>query len=378
MRNAPLLAAVPRLDPVAAGRAVEAAIFDRAGAVDDAAAYPADDIAALAAAGLLQAVLPVAAGGTGLATDPAHAAGLRDVLTGIGRGSLTVGRLYEGHVNAVLLAHRYGAAPALALLAAEAAAGRPSGVWNAERGPGLTARRAAGGWLLHGRKIHCSGAGSIRRPVVTARAADAAEPLMFLPDLTAPEVTVDLAVWRATGMRGTATGTVVFDGLFVPDAAVIGEPGDYYRAPLFSGGAWRVLAVQLGGLERILLLHAAGLRRSGRDADPVCRARFAAAAGGFELARLSVAEAARRVTDPHAAPDAIDAYVDLARGGFEELALAGSAAARRNIGLGSCIAPDPLDRALRDLETYLRQPFLDASRDHAAAWLLPRGGRFDA
>ena len=83
------------------------------------------------------------------------------------------------------------------------------------------------------------------------------------------------------------------------------------------------------------------------------------------------------MADPGASADAIDAYADLARGGFEELALAGIAAARRNVGLGSFIAPDPLDRALRDLETNLRQPFLDASRDHAATWLIQRNGRFD-
>lgn len=375
MRNAlPLSVVPPVLDAVAASRAVEAAIFARAEAVDAAAAYPVADIAALANRGLLHAPLPTQVGGTGLARDAAQ---LRDVLVAVGHASLTVGRLYEGHVNAALLVEHYGAAAAMTILAGEAAAGRPSGVWNAERGPGLAAHRTAGGWRLTGRKVHCSGAGWIVRPIVTARPVGVDAPIMLLPDLTAAGVTVDLSVWRAAGMRGTATATVDFDGVLVPDTAVIGTAGDYYRSPLFSGGAWRVLAVQLGGLERILMLHAERLRGSGRDGDPVFRARFAQAAAGCELARLSVAEAARRVADPGASADAIDAYADLARGGFEELALAGIAAARRNVGLGSFIAPDPLDRALRDLETYLRQPFLDASRDHAATWLIQRNGRFD-
>lgn len=56
--------------------------------------------------------------------------------------------------------------------------------------------------------------------------------------------------------------------------------------------------------------------------------------------------------------------------------MTGIEAARRNVGLGSFIAPDPLDRCIRDLETYLRQRFLDASRDSAARWLLPRHGTF--
>lgn len=366
MRNAPLVRSVPPFDVVAAARAVAPAVRARAGAVDAAAAYPADDIAALAAAGLLVAPFACFAADT-----------LRTVLTTIGAASLTVGRLYEGHVNAVALVRRFGDAAALAILADEAHAGRPSGVWNAERGGGLVAHRDGPGWRLHGRKVHCSGAGSLRRPLVTARVDGDDTPTLFLPDMTAVGVAIDLGVWRASGMRGTATGTVVCDGLFVPDAAVVGSPGDYYRSPWFSGGAWRVLAVQLGGLDAVMALHAARLKASGRDRDPVMRARFARAAGAHEAVRLMVAEAAARAEAPGDttgdAPrdsSAIDAYVDLARGHFEEVALGVIEATRRNVGLGAYIAPDPLDRCLRDLDTYLRQPFLDTSRDHAAGWLL--------
>lgn len=373
MGPTPHLAVTPpprSFDAVAAARRVEPSIFARAGLVDAAAAYPADDIADLASGGLLAACLPPALGGIGLGHGAATAGMLRDVLTTLGGASLTVGRLYEGHVNAVrLVAHRGPAT--LTLLAAEIASGRMSGVWNAERGEGLSAARIDGGWRLSGRKVYCSGSGAIRRPLVTAAVGDDG-PLMMLPEMTGDRV--DLSAWRAAGMRGTATGTVDFTGLIVADAAVVGALGDYYRSPHFSGGAWRVLAVQLGGLDRIMALHTERLLARG-GADPVIRARFARAAAAHEAARLIVREAACRAEgDGDAA--AIDAYVDLARGGFEELALSCIEATRRNVGLGSFIAPDPLDRVLRDLETYLRQPFLDASRDNAAGWLLGHDGRF--
>lgn len=370
MRNAPLPSDVPspQYNAVAVARGIETAIFDRAGAVDEAAAYPAEDVAELAAAGLLRACLPPGFGGIGLGHGTSTAAALREVLTTIGRASLTVGRLYEGHANAIRLARD---SPAVALLAAEVAAGRLSGVWNAERGAGLSAERVEGGWRLSGSKIHCSGSGSIRRPLITAKVGGDG-PLMMLPEVTPDRV--DLSVWRAAGMRGTATGTVDFTGLVVPDAAVVGTSGDYYRSPSFSGGAWRVLAVQLGGLDRIMALHAERLGARG-GTDPVMRARLARAGAAHEAARLSVGEAARR-GEGDGDPAGIDAYVDLARGGFEELALTCIEAARRNVGLGSFITPDPLDRTLRDLETYLRQPFLDASRDNAAGWLLANQGRF--
>ncbi|TRW14958.1 acyl-CoA dehydrogenase family protein [Glacieibacterium frigidum] len=357
MRNAWLPSDVP--DPDHALEAVAVRIWQRAAAVDAAAAFPAKDIADLVTSGTIAACAD-------LLDDNAL-----PILSTIGAASLTVGRLFEGHLNAVKLANRYGDAEATDIVAAEIAAGRILGVWNAERGGGVTATRIDGGYRLDGGKVHCSGAGTIRRPVVTASLNGDTQ--MFLPDLVSPRVGIDLAIWRAAGMRGTATGSVTFDGLEVPDAAVLGSLGDYYRSPWFSGGAWRVIAVQLGALDRIMALHADRLRD-----DPVARARFAAAAGAHEAARLHVREAARRAETPNSNPEEIDAYVDLARGTFETAALTIIEATRRNVGLSSFIAPDPLDRCLRDLETYLRQPFLDASRDHAARWLAARGGRFSA
>jgi len=345
------------VDEIGQRDAVVARIWQRAPKVDQAAAFPADDFADLAASGMLDV--------DGLLDSRAL-----PVLAAIGSASLTVGRLFEGHLNAVKLVRRFGGAAAVAIVAAEAAAGRIAGVWNAERGPGVRATRHRGGFRLSGSKVHCSGAGSVRRPVVTAHVDDGV--LMLLPDLADPAVRIDLSVWRASGMRGTATGSVTFDGVEVPDTAVIGGPGDYYRSPWFSGGAWRVLAVQLGGLDRIMALHAERLRLD----DAVARARFADAAAAHESARLLVSEASRRAEDTAGEAADIDAYVDLARTAFEAAALVVIGATRRNVGLSTFIAPDPLDRVLRDLETYLRQPFLDASRDHAARWLAARGGRF--
>ena len=356
MRNAQPGVDVPDGDATLA--AVTGRIWQRAEVVDAAATFPHADIGDLVGSGLIAACV-----------DLLDASAL-PVLSAIGGASLTVGRLFEGHLNAVKLVHRYGNRDAAAILGDEVAAGRISGVWNAERGGGVTATRVPGGYRLSGGKVHCSGAGTVRRPVVTARVDG--ETLMLLPDLADPAVKIDLSVWRAVGMRGTATGSVDFDDVEVPDAAVVGGPGDYYRSPWFSGGAWRVIAVQLGGLDRIMALHAERLRAD----DTVVRARFSVAAGAHESARLLVAEAARRAETPNAEPEAIDAYVDLARGAFETAALTIVEATRRNIGLSTFIAPDPLDHCLRDLETYLRQPFLDASRDHAAGWLAARGGRF--
>ena len=72
--------------------------FARAGEYDEDGAYPAADVAALYDSGLLTAVLPVRFGGAGLT-----GLSLGEVLRSIGSGSLPLGRLFEGHVNALEL-----------------------------------------------------------------------------------------------------------------------------------------------------------------------------------------------------------------------------------------------------------------------------------
>ena len=77
----------------------------------------------------------------------------------------------------------------------------------------------------------------------------------------------DLGEWCAHGMRASATGSFDFSGVEVVPGQVVGADGDYHRQPLFSGGAWRFAAVQLGGIERLLDEARLHLRRAGRAED---------------------------------------------------------------------------------------------------------------
>src|ERR1700722_10173849 len=99
--------------------------FARAGEYDEDGADPAADVAALHDSGLLTAVLPVRFGGAGLT-----GLSLSEVLRSIGSGSLPLGRLFEGHVNALELVLRYGNERRVQLVAEEAQTGKLFGVWN--------------------------------------------------------------------------------------------------------------------------------------------------------------------------------------------------------------------------------------------------------
>ncbi|CAO4145110.1 acyl-CoA dehydrogenase family protein [Methylorubrum aminovorans] len=340
------------------------------GAEDTHGGFPTRAIARLRRSGLLAAPLPAALGGRGLC-EPGRVDALRGLLTEIGRDDLAVGRLYEGHVNALALVLRYADDAVARRLARDAAQGHLFGVWNTEPAESGLVLDGAGG--LHGSKSYASGAGFVTRPLVTARIGDGRR-LMLVMRLE-PGARADLSAWRAHGMRASATGTVDFSGLALGDdqlgdGEVIGAPDDYGRQPFFFAGAWRFLAVQLGGIEAVLETHRAHLSATGRADDPHQQARFGQAMVAAETSRLLVARAARIAAAEAGSPERVIAYVNLARAAVEQAGLDVIALAQRSIGLAGFLESHPLERLMRDLATYLRQPAPDFALTGMAAHAL--------
>jgi alkylation response protein AidB-like acyl-CoA dehydrogenase len=346
-------------------REVAEQAFGCADAYDEDGAYPASEVAALNEAGLLTAVLPVSYGGAGLS-----GLSLGEILRSIGSGSLPLGRLFEGHVNALELVLRYGNQQRIELVAEEARAGKLFGVWNTDDTRGLRLIHRHGRSRLEGRKILASGAGRIERPLVTATDEEGRR-LMVLPKLGAAD-RADLSRWRAQGMRASATGAVDFAGLEIEPTEIVGREGDYERQPWFSAGAWRFAAVQLGGMERLFDLLRRHLQETNRGQDAHQAARLGGAAMGIETARLWVVQAAAITEEPldSRAPEQLVAYVNLARLAVEAAALDLMQLVQRSVGLQAFMRPNPIERISRDLATYLRQPGPDRALTDAAAWIL--------
>ena len=342
--------------------------FARASAYDEDGAYPAADVTALHESGLLTAILPVNYGGTGLL-----GLSLSEVLRSIGSGSLPLGRLFEGHVNAVELVVRYGDHQRVQLVAEEARAGKLFGVWNTDDSNGLRLIHRHGRYWLEGRKVMASGAGHIERPLVTATDENGRR-LMVLPKLDPGRA--DLSGWTAQGMRASATGAVDFTGTEIEPIEIVGREGDYERQPWFSAGAWRFAAVHLGGMERLFDLLRRHLQETNRGQDPHQAARMGGAAMAIETARLWVTQAATIAEAPlgSRAPEQLVAYVNLARLAVEAAALDLMRLVQRSVGLQAFLRPNPIERISRDLATYLRQPAPDRALTDAAAWILARPG----
>ena len=186
-----------------AARDVADQAFARAALYDEDGAYPIADVAALAERGLPTVTLPRELGGEEIGP-----IALSELLRQIGAGSLPLGRLFEGHVNALDLVLRYGDGEQVRLVAREVQAGKLFGVWNTDDKEGLRLLADHGGHRLQGRKILASGAGFIERPLVTAT-DETGRRLMVIPHLQ-PGQRSDLSSWTAHGMRASATGAVDF------------------------------------------------------------------------------------------------------------------------------------------------------------------------
>lgn len=357
-------------DAVAVARHVAATAATRAEAQDRDDGFPTEDVADLARLGLLAAPVPSWAGGAGLGEE-LGARRLAAVLRLVGYGSLALGRLYEGHVNALQLVARYGTPEQRERLFADACDGHLFGVWNTEPlGGGLVLED---GMRLAGVKTFASGAGYVTRALVTGRSPGGNGTVMLVVPLGAGS-RADLSAWRAYGMRASATGTLDFAGIAIAAEDILGDPDDYFRQPDFSGGAWRFTAVQLGGIEAVFDAWRGHLAATGRGSDPHQLARLGEGAIAVEGARLWVERAAETVSNGVLPPKRVVALVNLARLAVERAGLDVLQLAQRSVGLQGFLRPHPLERLSRDLATYLRQPGPDRALASAAEEILSAAG----
>jgi alkylation response protein AidB-like acyl-CoA dehydrogenase len=367
-----VIAGVPAQPPrqpalVMAVRRLVPRMSETAAELDREAAFPHDIIAELAACGALAAPFPARIGGLGLGTEASGVACLTDVLRQLGRGNMAVGRLYEAHVNAVRLLVAFGTSAQIERAFADAQQNMLFGLWVTDANDDPL--RAGADGLLDGRKSFCSGAGNIGRAIATVRDHSGETRLAYLCTETAAALPATL---HLQGMRAATTGAISFVGQRITEDDWIGEPGDYLKEPLFSAGAWRTSAVTCGGLESLVGATLVQLKLRGRATDPHQQERFGRLWIAQQTAQFWL-ERAALVTEanPDGAEGAeIVATVNFARIAIETACLDALTLVQRSLGLGAFIAGTPVERIMRDLATYLRQPAPDEALTEAAAHII--------
>lgn len=348
---------------------------------DDERAFPDEEFRLIREAGLLAAPLPRTAGGRGLDGSPATMLEQLLLLKELGRGNLSVGRLYEGHVNALQLIQMFGTPEQVARSAADAGErGLLFGVWNTEATDGVRLVPLDDGFFrLEGAKTFASGAGHVGRPIVPGALPDGGWQMTVVP-MDEVRVEIDPSWWQPIGMRASASYRVDFTGVEIGEADLLGVPGDYHRQPWFSAGAVRFAAVQLGGAEALLDALRDYLRDLDRTSDPFQRARAGQAAIAVETGNLWLRGAARHVnlspnSDRTDDPAPQIAYANMTRVAIEQVCQSVMRLVEESVGARGLLRPHPVERIVRDLTLYLRQPAPDAALAGVGEYLLESEAR---
>lgn len=342
-------------------------IAEKAPETDREGDFPEEAFANLAEAGLLSVTLP----GRELDFNQPSTARLLTLLKRIGAANLAVGRVYEGHINALYLIHLF-ASPAQreSWYRDVLEHNRLFSVWNTQAADGVQIGEMTGGvYRLEGAKTFCSGAGWIQRPLVTgelisAGGAQRGWQMVIIPTEQVKPIESDDRFWKPLGMRASASFRMDFTGVEVDESALLGQPGQYMQQPYFSGGAIRFAAVQLGGAEALYEATRSFLAAMHRTDDLLQQSRLAEMAYLIESGNQWLKLAGDK-TDQWLAEGAADAkivaYANMTRTAIEEICLRVMPLAERCVGARGLLRPNPFERIHRDLTLYLRQPAPDAT-----------------
>lgn len=203
-------------------------------------------------------------------------------LADVASRDLSVGRLFEGHIDALGILEEAGS---------PAVPGALYGVWAARSGEDpVCALPVPGGWRLTGTKPFCSGAGMLDRALVTAEAPDG---YRLFDIVVADQVERHVpGSWPAVGMADSASDTLVLGGPAVPLARAVGPPGFYLDRAGFWPGAIGVAAAWYGGA-RGLVEHLGAAMSP--DDDPHALAELGRAVSRVRAMSDVLQSAARRV-----------------------------------------------------------------------------------
>ena len=353
--------APPVFAPVELARRLQQQFADWATETFATADYPEREMAAIQRAGLLHVILP----GEALDCRHGNTPALLQLLKYIGQGNLSVGRIYEGHVNALQLVSIYGSPAQQQRWFADARAGHLFGVWNTEMHDGVHLEHQKDGSIrMLGSKSFCSGSVHVTRPIIPGVLRDKKGKelgwQMSVVPLDRYDPPVDKSFWMPLGMRNSVSYKIDFTGIPLDVTDLLGQPDDYNRQPYLSGGAIRFAAVHLGGAAALLEATRDYLHQLKRTEDCYHRTRVGRMAILVESGNHWL-EQSGRLTDRSSNPAEIINYANMTRTAIADICTDCLRLAEHSAGARGMLHPYPFARLHADLSMYLRQPAPDAA-----------------
>lgn len=345
---------------------------ERADEYDREASFPRADFEDLFEAGLLAPTVPRESGGLGLGPLRGDAFALWMMTKEIAKADLSVARCWEGHANSLVLVdalandeqrERWFAGAVEAGEKWVAWSGEPQSRKPGQKSPfGTTVERVDGGWTVSGSKAFATSATGADWAILLVNPAgpggarhagdSGGELIMLACRLSDDSVSVDDSWWDPIGMRATVSHLVRFDGTFVADADVIGEPGAYLRDGWQTAFIPHYAASFLGAAEAAYEYAVEYLTHQGKGGDPYVQQRVGSMLVNVESAHLWL----RHVGGlwDHGLTDQAQLAGSRARHVIEHLAEDTVHHCIRSCGARSLVRPSPIERILRDLTFYLR------------------------
>ena len=290
----------------------------RAGAIerDRTRTLPHREIALLKAAGLFAITVPHAHGGL-----DASAVTVAELIRILSAADASIGQIPQNHF-CFLPVFGFGTAEQSAFFYGRVLAGDSIGNAHSENTRNRAGvyehdlKRVPGGWRVSGKKFYSTGA-SFAEWIPFLGYDEEQRQLMFFVDAKGPGVKL-IDDWTGMGQRTTASGTTVFDDVFVPDFHVF----PYYKAnersrPTRLLAALIHSAIDLGIAEEALADTRRYIRDSNRPwidnphpthaEEPFVIQKFGEIGHGLRAAQLLLRDAAEKIDAARASGWADDA-----------------------------------------------------------------------
>ncbi len=352
--------------------------FEDAEKSDAVDSFPSATIQKIRDKNLFAALLPEKFGGLGIGLNDGTQTAMLRLHKYLGYGNLVVGRVFEGHYNALLLIKLFGTSLQFEKFAADVTENsKIFGVWNTQAENGIRFEPSENGkFRIVGEKIFATGVHFVERPIITGAMPDGGW-RMCVVKLDQVASKVDASWWQPLGMKSTRSYKVDFTDIEIPEDDFIGEAGEYYREPYFSGGSIRFAAVQLGGAEALFDKTREYLSNLNRIDDPFQKMRLGEMAIRIESGNLWLKGAAEKLEEYEQnstveQSEKFLAYAKMMRTAIEQICQDVMLFCGRSVGARGLNKPFYFERIIRDLTIYLRQPAPDATLADVGKYVLEK------
>ncbi|MFC4211231.1 acyl-CoA dehydrogenase family protein [Pedobacter lithocola] len=323
--------------------------------------------------GALKIVLP----GEHLDFNKPNMPALLTLLKDVGKANLSVGRIFEGHINTLYLIHLYANEEQKNnWFEGVKEYGHLFGVWNTQAQNGIEFKLVNDKLIISGNKTFCSGVGLVNRALITGNINYGERVGWQMSIVDMAKITddkINKETWKPLGMKASGSYTVDFSGYELTDDELLYKPGIYLKQPYFSGGAIRFAAVHLGGAEAVAHNTIKYLKELNRTEDPIQRMRIANIMSQLVAGQLWLEKAGENYDkwlENKEFEQNLIAFANMTRTTIEDICLRIMDESNKCVGARGLMAPYTLERIFRDLTFYLRQPAPDATRLNIAVFFI--------